>query len=390
MRAEPSTETLSFEEFERAGAAWGDLVAASHAATPFVSHPWLCLWWRHFGRGQEFVAPVVRDGETLLAGVPLALRRACGTTVAEIVGTGPVPTRGMGLADKADLVVRRDAPAAWPRLAGVVTRLLERVAVLDLKGLDEGSPTPSRLTPCAPRPGSVRTLARSVSPYLVLPASWDEYLGSRSGGFRKHLRKYRRLLEQAGAMEIVRLEPDQPLEAWLSEVVAVNQASWTAGRGTNLFRHPRIRAFLLDLLRETARQGWLDLHVLRVGGRAVAYELCFDFAGRVFSYNSAYRRELGRASPGTLLTAAVIEAACRRGRTEYDMLRGDEAYKARWSDRRRGELQLLLPAARPLARLYCSLGIQAKARLRSSRRLADLADRLRGVKSRFDSFREGL
>jgi CelD/BcsL family acetyltransferase involved in cellulose biosynthesis len=112
------------------------------------------------------------------------------------------------------------------------------------------------------------------------------------------------------------------------------------------------------------------------------YELCFDFAGRLFSYNGAYRADLGRGSPGTALTAAVIESACGRGRTEYDMLRGEEEYKLRWSETSRSELQLFVTASRLGARAKTLVGPYLKARLKQWTWLSDRADRLSGLASR--------
>ncbi|MHC4430136.1 MAG: GNAT family N-acetyltransferase, partial [Planctomycetota bacterium] len=209
-----------------------------------------------------------------------------------------------------------------------------------------------------------------------------EYLRARSANFRDHLKKYRRRLNKAGSVTIARLEAHDDCDAWMAEVLAVNEASWTAQRGTNLFRQPRLRAFLVELATELARRGWLDLHVLRIDDRAVAYELCFDFGGRVFSYNSSYDGTQARHSPGTVVTAAVIEAASARGRTEDDMLRGDEEYKRRWSDTQRAEVEVLVPAPRWRSRCYARLGLSARARLKSIPWLDDLDDRFSGVLSR--------
>jgi CelD/BcsL family acetyltransferase involved in cellulose biosynthesis len=375
----PRVETLSFERFRDAGRAWDDLALDLAHPVPFLSHTWLRLWWERFGAGQEFVCPIVRDGERLLAAAPLAVRRARpGLDVAEIVGTGPVPTRGMGLADKAEVLVRRGHAEVGARLVAEVVRTLDRVDALDIKACDAASPTRAALEAA----GRVLVFDRSVSPYLTLSAPWDAYLDGRSSNFRKHLKKYRRLLTESGAGPPERLGAADDAAAWMAEVFAVNDASWKAARGTDLFRAREIRDFFAALVPEMAARGWIDLHVIRARGRAVVYELCFDFGGRLFSYNGAYRADLGEGSPGTALTAAVIESACARGRVEYDMLRGPESYKLRWSETARTEVQLLLPAPRAAARAKTQLGPALKARLKRWRGLTEGADRLFGLASR--------
>jgi CelD/BcsL family acetyltransferase involved in cellulose biosynthesis len=376
-----TVQGLSYDEFCGLEQPWNDLALSTGAPVPFMSHAWLRLWWKHFGGGQEFVAVVARDGDTLLAGAPLTTRRGSpGLTVAEMVGTGPVPTRGMGLADKADFLVRGGRDEAGRSLGEHVVELLDRVDLLDLKGLDAGSPTRGHLVSVAP--GPVRELDRSVSPYLELATPWEDYVRSRSRNFRKHLKKYWRLLEGAGPMVVERMERGADAASWMTDVFTVNDASWKATRGTNLFRAPPIRAFFAELVPAMAARGWIDLHMIRLDGKPAVYELCFDFGNRVFSYNGAYRADLGDGSPGTALTAAVIEAACARGRTEYDMLRGAEDYKLRWSETLRRERQLLVPAGRPGARLKTLLGPRLKAGLKRWSWLSERIDRLSGLASR--------
>lgn len=379
--ASARAERLSFEEFCRIEETWDDLVLGVASPLPFMCHAWVRLWWKHFGKGQEFVAVVVRAGDGLLAAAPIAIRRGSpGLTIAEIVGTGPVPTRGMGLSDKADLLVRVGCGDAGRLLARGVVELLDRIDVLDIKGCDARSPTRGDLETAAS--GSVRTIERSVSPYLALSGGWEDYVRSRSRNFRKHLKKYWRLLENAGAMQVVRMEPEADAAAWMADVLAVNDASWKATRGTNLFRSPPIRAFFAELVPAMAEKGRIDLHLVRLDDKPAAYELCFDLAGRLFSYNSAYRADLDRGSPGTALTAAVIESACKRDRVEYDMLRGDEGHKLRWSETLRTELQLLVPAGRAGARVKTLLGPYLKARLKRWTWLVERVDRLSGLASR--------
>jgi CelD/BcsL family acetyltransferase involved in cellulose biosynthesis len=102
----------------------------------------------------------------------------------------------------------------------------------------------------------------------------------------------------------------------------------------------------------------------------------------VFSYNGSYRAELAKPSPGTVLTAEVIRAACERGKTEYDMLRGEEEYKRRWSDKYRAELQLVFTAGRPWARHYTFWALDVMARLKQSPWLRELDDRISGLLTR--------
>ncbi|NIM96694.1 MAG: GNAT family N-acetyltransferase [candidate division Zixibacteria bacterium] len=328
----------------------------------------------------------MRENSKLFAGVPVAIRTVSQMgvpiTVAEIVGTGPVPTRGMGLADKADIVVRRDAPEAGKLLTTELAKLLGYVDVLALKGVDSSSPTGEFFPSLAAARHSNRVVSRSVSPYISLPRRWEEYLHLRSRNFREQLKKKRRVLHEAGRMQINRLEPEDDCAPWMAEVVSVDRRSWSARRGTNLYRHPAIRAFFLELVLEMANKGLIDLHLLRLDGKAIAYELCFNFEGRVFSYNRGFDADMGKLSPGMVLTATVIEDACQRGRLEYDLLRGGEDYKFRWTHHYRRESEVIVLSGTLRSRIYASLGLHLKRRLKSWSWIEKASDRATGLRSR--------
>jgi CelD/BcsL family acetyltransferase involved in cellulose biosynthesis len=380
-----SADWLGYEEFCRAASAWDELLSATARPTPFSTHVWLRTWWRHFGADQDFQALVVREGGRWVCAVPLGVRsvRAAGRrlTIGEIVGTAAVPTRGMGLSDKADLLVREEDRPASERLVAELMRRLDSIDVLHLKGLDSTAASWTALVDAtAGRPAAWR-LVRSQSPYLALEGTWESYLDSRSRRLRKNLRRCRRMLEEEGPVAISRTgDPRSP--ATVADLLRISGESGTSRRGTDLFRHPAIRAFLVDVLREMEAAGALDLHVLRVGGEPIGYELCFDVGGRIFGYNAGYREDYARASPGNLVTIAVIESAYSRGRSEYDMLRGTEAYKLRWSETLRTEQQLVVAAERLPARVYAQAALCLKERLRQTGWLDEIDDRLSGLLNR--------
>lgn len=381
----PNCEWLAFEEFERAEQAWDDLVRGCAHPLPFMSHPWICTWWRCFGAGQEFTALVVGDAGRWLAGVPLAIRPVrwgpWTIRIAEIAGTGPVPTRGLGLSDKAELVVHRDHLQAGQVLVEALGTLLDRVDLLHLKGFDQASQT-ARLLSRGPAGRRVRISTRSRSPYLPLAGRLEDSLRSRPRKFSKTLAKGHRVLAAKGRVEFTRFEPGDDCAPWFEHILAVSRTSWQARRGTDLFRHPALAAFFAELLSAMAEHGWLDLHLLRLDGRALAYELGFDFCGRVFAYTAAFDPTAADLSPGTQLSASVIDQAGRRGRIEYDLLRGQEPYKRRWTKLSRTQLEAAVHAGGLRARLYADLGIQIKQRLRSWPWLRRVDERISGILGR--------
>ena len=69
--------------------------------------------------------------------------------------------------------------------------------------------------------------------------------------------------------------------------------------------------------------------VLMGGERPAAAAFGFEDDGAYYLYNSGYDPDLGAASPGVVLVEQLVRYAAGSGRTTFDFLKGDEAYKYR-------------------------------------------------------------
>src|SRR5690606_10320526 len=73
------------------------------------------------------------------------------------------------------------------------------------------------------------------------------------------------------------------------------------------------------------------LHTLRIGGRAVAAALCFQYGGKAWFYQTGYDPRLQAYGPGHLIVRHAIQTAIAESSRELDMLRGEHPYKYDWN-----------------------------------------------------------
>ena len=105
---------------------------------------------------------------------------------------------------------------------------------------------------------------------------------------------------------------------------------------------------------------------------AVIY--CVRQGDVVSFYTTGYDPEYARFGPGRDLMAHAIGAAIAEGATEFDFLRGDEAYKDHWGARLRHDWRVVLPIGprgrllvggrrllRPVRRAVAGLGRRGQA-----------------------------
>lgn len=179
---------------------------------------------------------------------------------------------------------------------------------------------------------SYRIIPRSKTPVTNTAQSWEAFLGTREGKIRRKLRNSERRLAGAGAPE----QTSYPENGWTADeavetLLAVNRRSYKWTQGTSLFQAPALRSFFEDYLRALAAEDRLRVQFLLLDDEPIAYQIGLIHERRRFSYNAAYAADFAEVHPGIHLLTEVLRQACNGEEVaEYDMGRGDEAYKLHW------------------------------------------------------------
>ena len=201
----------------------------------------------------------------------------------------------------------------------------------------------------------------------VAGCGWKAYLDSRPGALRETVRRKLGKAERDPDTRVEVLDGTADLEDGIAAFESVYRRSW---------KEPEpFPEFNAGLMRQTAPIGLLRLGILRIGGAPVAAQLWIVENGRATVLKLAHDEAFKPASPGTVLTAAMLRRLLDDERvTEIDFGRGDDPYKRQWASQRRQRIGLLL--VNPLrARGLATLGLQAAGRGR--RAALTLAGRLR-------------
>jgi len=183
-----------------------------------------------------------------------------------------------------------------------------------------------------PAESPLRAVARNVEyeparPILraSLAGGWEGWIGQRSRAFRKSL--FRAQRAAAGAGLAIRELHDVDAELFL--------ALHDARVAQSVFAEEEHRAFVRRVLPALVAQRRMRAFGILDGARVVAIDLCSAGAASLCSWNTGFLPELARFSPGTLLLAEEVWAACAEGMEHFDFGRGDQSYKSSWASERR-------------------------------------------------------
>jgi CelD/BcsL family acetyltransferase involved in cellulose biosynthesis len=302
---------------------WKALLGETPSATFFQSLDWLEVYWRHFGQDQQLRVLFVYEGDsatgnTLVGILPLVVRTEVKNMVATRVLTYP-------LADWGALY----GPIGPNTAATLLTAMSHiRQSERDWDMIDMRWTSDARRSETAMEQVGLSS-QRNVwceSSQVDMTAGWDAYWASRSSKWRNNHRRNVRKLAQRGTVRYEHYRPAGAIQGdadprWdmYDHCEQVAERSWQAASttGTTL-THASVRAFLRDVHEVAARVGALDMHVLYVDDRPVAFCYNYHLAGYVGGFRSGFDPEFGAEGAGTVLYMHALEATFASGDHTYD------------------------------------------------------------------------
>jgi CelD/BcsL family acetyltransferase involved in cellulose biosynthesis len=314
-----SSAPATIETYSEIGALapqWNALVLA--CGNLFQTHEWLSGWCRTFGRGDPSWI-VLRDADgTLRAGACLSALPANGIASAANVHSGTW-----------DVLARDEAARSqlWAAIADLGANRMH------FRGLPQSGPSGSLARKELRRAGySVLSVPGMRSPWLALPASWEQLLASLSSSMRSRIRRTERTLEKHGSLSFRTVSGGAELERELERFLALEASGWKGHNGSAISSEPSTERLYRDFALAAAAQGWMRMYTLELDGQLIAASYACVFAGECVLLKMAFDETRSALSPGSCLLARVIRSAIEEEHlSACDLLGEADRYKLRWA-----------------------------------------------------------
>ena len=303
---------------------WNILLASAATNVIFLTWEWQSTWWKHMSPGEMLVI-TYRDTAGQLQGiVPLfRFQSDDGSWTLSIIGCEDV-------SDYLDLIV---SPKQEKLMCSELLNFLasdhapywDKIQLCNLPATSTACRVLSQ--EARTRTGlSVTQRVQDICPIIDLPLTWENYLGSLRKKQRHEIRrKMRRAESEAVTHWYVVDAASYDLSHAMREFVELHRLS---GVDKGAFMDSKMAEFFYEMANLLASRGWLYLTFIEMNGRKAASLLAFDYNNCIQVYNSGYDpSQYGHLSPGIVLWSYCIQDAIRRGRSEFDFLRGQEQYK---------------------------------------------------------------
>lgn len=165
---------------------------------------------------------------------------------------------------------------------------------------------------------------------ISLPPTWEDYLKTLSRSLRKRCRKLHRDYFETGSICLRQVEKIEDLPKGLALLQKLHAMRWgTTRQPRGVFSDPRFSSFHEKVAHALLSSGQLRMAWLEQGGVPVAAEYQFFDEDTLYAYQAGLDVTTGAYS-GKLSMMAAIRFAIDNDFRWFDLLGGDEPYKANW------------------------------------------------------------
>jgi len=337
----------------------------------FRSWDWQTTWWKHYGEGKQLYVLLVfadedatscqtttncseatvcfdavdeteneTENENLLAIVP------CRGQVLRLLGDGEI------CSDYLDVLV--DPANAKPAAESLAEYLCENASDWDTTEFSAISVENVGLTLLSEGLFSlgchVTRKANQNIWAIPLPEDWEAFLAMQSKSHRKQLRRLERQVLDTELADWHLVETPAEFEKVWPLLVDLHQRRRISLGEPGCFASECWANFHRDIAKQLFDKGKLRLAWLELDGHPVAAE--YNFAGphSTWAYQSGIDPDRIDKKPGQLSMIRAIQHALAEGHEHFDLLRGDEPYKAHWRAQPQATLDIQIVPARNAAR----------------------------------------
>jgi CelD/BcsL family acetyltransferase involved in cellulose biosynthesis len=327
------TRLTSCDQLQSLAGLWNEL----SGGIPFRTFQWLVTWWRHYGGAEDpgarlrlFVLAVYESPrqQQLVGIAPWFVEHGLVKgRVVRFLGSGEACSEYLSLLCRKgrefDVAV---AVAEWLTAGGA-----DQWDAVELEDVaSDDAAILAFQTHMKDRGNPVNRFAGSRCWRATLPGTWDQYLSSLSKSHRRQVRRLERRLLNSERVRFRSVTNHDELHPAFENMVRLHRRRRAGLTQRSCLDSARFLAFLEDAAKQLSEHGMLHLNQLELDGRPVSADYNLVGNGVIYAYQGGMDPAALKDEPGNLLTIMTIRNAIREGYAAYDLLRGDEPYKAHW------------------------------------------------------------
>jgi CelD/BcsL family acetyltransferase involved in cellulose biosynthesis len=309
--------------------AWNELYKRCGANNIFTTFAWNSSWLNSFTDSYDSILLLTQWKERELSGViPLVMKEESfyGFKAKQVTFAG-----GKESVYK-DCLISGNPEGLLDKLLSHLGTELHKWDVLVLDSLPCDSETVGRL-PGVSHSHHFHCISEQygVSPYIQLPATYDEMHDNHRKRIRKNVKYQVRRLGKLGQVEFVCYWGTSIKTEHISEAARIERRSWKGGCSAGAFFDRQHLDFHSALLNHGSREFVPYLGILTHSGHGIAFVYGFRQDDCFYGYNMSYDNDFGSYSPGWIIIDYLVRELIAEGIRKFDLLAGGGPFKESWA-----------------------------------------------------------
>jgi len=317
-----------YREFKNYREKWDNLLSRSNADNIFLTYEWIDACIRHFFNKEVLLILNIFNDNRLIGIAPLMIKRD------RYFGL-PVKTIcfiGTGISDRMDFILEDNREELVAFIMDYLMGIRSEWDFIDTEEIPDQTGTIQAMEKYIAKKRFMNIFGPSKKSFYITMNSAEE---NACQGFSKKF--HRKLKKVNNKRQDLNLTFERYVgggiseEKVFSEFNAIENRSWKGEERSGIFSKPASLDFHREIFSKFSKDGRLDLSILNLDARPIAYMYNYLYGKRSYSYSIAYDKKHFNISPGTLLMLWALSDSSSRDILEFDFARGEGDWKTRFT-----------------------------------------------------------
>lgn len=333
-------------EFEKLKDEWNHLLENSISNNVFLTWEWMFTWWKHYNARKTPFIITARDRDGQLIGVaPLCISKVkvyhlTSLRSLSFIGSGEVCSDYLDfilLSDKSEMIL--------DEMLNYIKSMQKMWDYAFIEDVSERSIFFKFFKEMLEHQKSTYLTFKSQKcPYIELPDCYESYISRLSKNMRYNLKRRTRNLKKKYDVKFLISDSSDDVALLMETLFDLHKKRREVIGDEGGFLKSNLIPFHTEIAALFNKEGKVRLYTLMVDGNPAAMLYGFIYNKKFFYYQAGMDPDYENMSVGMVLMGYCIQDSINNKLQEFDMLRGGEAYKFKWTKTYRNTYNMLLSA----------------------------------------------
>lgn len=322
---------------------WNNLLEKSNNRNVFLSWDWLVNWWTFYGDDKDLFIILVKSENSLIGVAPFYIKNY------KILGISFRMLRILGdievCSEQLDIIFHPEfKDIVFNEICNSIEKFKEDWDILLLNDFRKDSffiEALNKFTFASKLKTKIKET--TINPYLKLPSNWEIYFNSLSKNQRRNYQRESKKLRREFnfCFEPFSENNSLSLDEVISTLIKLHEKKWSQELGAGVFQRDRFREFHYSIAKDLFNEGWLKMFLLWIDKEIKGVLYCYEYKNVIFGYQMGYDPDFKNYNIGKFLIYWSIKYAIESNLLEFDFLRGQSAYKYRFTNSFKNNVSIL-------------------------------------------------